>query len=838
MNLLERLFNVFQGTAVVHPKIGFHCGPGGNPTGIGDHLRRLDAAGVPFFIKSTDSMTGLFDAQLLMVNSSVPHTAVFRRSVPYEGAAPIENPDVPDYTLSPQEAAERHWAWHKAGLPPELNRQLIWIETVNELRKEPEWGDWLGNFATETALLMNAEGYKFAAFGFSSGTPEPESWETPGMLRYLRYCEQHPDLAAVALHEYSFKVEDIWFERGYHIGRFEALFAACDKHGIKRPNILITEWGWEYQDVPDVAKGVDDVRAVAEYYAQFAEILGAAIWYLGPGFGGIANQAQRLIGPVTDMTIATTFPAPVEPPPIEPPITDIGLPRIDYARTVFVAPQEADRAAWLAICEAAYANRRSVGFSYDDAGIGALSKKTAVLYGIPLERQAEFLAWYETYYPGTAVLFENTPPPAAGDPFAGLEFGQPLNSAWVTVLGGEFDARRDYSAFGGLVDDKHEGIDAAPTVGGVVRVLNVWPGVVTNIGLSAGYGRNLTIQHEYEGRVFYTRRAHLESISATVGQPVEKGAVLGVCGSTGNSSGRHDHLTMTSPDYGMAGYIVADVVDPTPYYPESNAPAEDVYTGPTVTFQAGVDQPASDWRWPQARVVFEKTGLYPKYHAGGNNHNWFEDYKSPLFNLVRILVAPDYAGDLLDETRNNIAQFFSRGARDFEVLNEPNLEGMGVRWNNGAEFGMAFRLYCKDLKEAFPGIRLWFPGMSPGFGAQYAFIDDAASMGAFDHVVGICEHVYTGIVDDGETAVNQMVNEVMEFRRRYALKRPMVVSEFSVNRPAAADYKAAVYHAFYDSLAAVAGVQAAYSYTSDWGDGAGEDGNQEGWLRWGIAEAW
>ena len=291
-------------------KIGFHTSVGGNPTGIGDHLRRLDAADIPFFIKASDSMTGLFDAQQIMGQSSTPHTAVFRRSVRYPGCQPIGNPDVPDYLLEPEAAAARHWQWHKAGLPPELDGDLVWIETINEVRKEVEWGDWLGHFAFHTAQMMMADGFKFAAFGFSSGTPEPESWETDGMLRYLELCQAHPDRAAIALHEYSFKVNDIWFLRGDHIGRFQKLYAACDKHKIKRPYVFITEWGWTHERVPEVNQALRDIEEVAAFYARYPELLGAAIWYLGSGFGGIARRAQKLIEPVTDFTINTTFDAP------------------------------------------------------------------------------------------------------------------------------------------------------------------------------------------------------------------------------------------------------------------------------------------------------------------------------------------------------------------------------------------------------------------------------------------------------------------------------------------------------------------------------------------------
>ena len=302
----------------VFNKIGFHTASGGNPTGIGDYLRRLDAADVPFVIKAADAMTGLFDAQELVRarNGAVPHVLAFRRSVPSAGTVPPSgNPDVPDYNKEPEQAAAEHWAWHKRHLPPELDPALVWIETVNELRKEVVWADWIGNFAFHTGQLMLADGYKFSAFGYSSGTPDEGAWETDGMLRYLELCQQHPARLSVALHEYSFKTSDIWFLRGDHIGRFEKLLAACDKHRIQRPSILISEWGWTHERVPPVEKAMQDITAVAEYYAQFPEILGAAIWYLGPGFAGIAGSARRLIQPVTDFSLAARFeiPEPVEP---------------------------------------------------------------------------------------------------------------------------------------------------------------------------------------------------------------------------------------------------------------------------------------------------------------------------------------------------------------------------------------------------------------------------------------------------------------------------------------------------------------------------------------------
>jgi lysozyme len=65
----------------------------------------------------------------------------------------------------------------------------------------------------------------------------------------------------------------------------------------------------------------------------------------------------------------------------------------------------------------AYLQKNTVGFSYDDAGVGALDEKTAVLWDIADTDKAEFSGWYQTHYPGTVVQFEDLapPPPPAVD---------------------------------------------------------------------------------------------------------------------------------------------------------------------------------------------------------------------------------------------------------------------------------------------------------------------------------------------------------------------------------------------------------------------------------------
>jgi len=99
-----------------------------------------------------------------------------------------------------------------------------------------------------------------------------------------------------------------------------------------------------------------------------------------------------------------------EPIPPDPPTPDCkGLPRIQYSRSSLVVPQDATLQQWRAVCDEAFAHRQSVGFSYDDAGVGDLESKAAILYGLNPVDHPNFDAWYERHYPGTVVEFRNYP---------------------------------------------------------------------------------------------------------------------------------------------------------------------------------------------------------------------------------------------------------------------------------------------------------------------------------------------------------------------------------------------------------------------------------------------
>lgn len=299
-----------RGLDLAFTKIGFHMGPGGNANGIGDYFRKLNDAGVPIFLKSADAAGPIYEVQQIMkaneaAGREVPHVLVFRLTDPkYE--APFYNRD-----LTPEQAAAVSWQVNRDGIPRELEKKYVWFETLNEPGRYGDNGqlqiERLGRFSLATAKLAVAEGYRYAALSWSTGVPEREDWEHPAMLEFLRYAGEHPDQVAVAIHEYSLVNEYIGNGYPYLVGRFQDMFDVCDKYGIPRPTVLITEWGWEYDDVPEPEAALEDIAWASWLYAAYPTVRGAAIWYLGPQFGGIANRAQRLIAPLGDYAVSHYF---------------------------------------------------------------------------------------------------------------------------------------------------------------------------------------------------------------------------------------------------------------------------------------------------------------------------------------------------------------------------------------------------------------------------------------------------------------------------------------------------------------------------------------------------
>ena len=100
----------------------------------------------------------------------------------------------------------------------------------------------------------------------------------------------------------------------------------------------------------------------------------------------------------------------------------------------------------------------------------------------------------------------------------------------------------------------HGAIDIANNQGTPIVAADA--GTVTFAGWSGGLGNAIQIDH---GDGFATTYAHLYSIGVQVGQKVEKGAQIGLMGTTGHSTGPHLHLIFT---------YKGGIINPLDYLPQ------------------------------------------------------------------------------------------------------------------------------------------------------------------------------------------------------------------------------------------------------------------------------
>ncbi|MFC4769088.1 LysM peptidoglycan-binding domain-containing M23 family metallopeptidase [Effusibacillus consociatus] len=97
----------------------------------------------------------------------------------------------------------------------------------------------------------------------------------------------------------------------------------------------------------------------------------------------------------------------------------------------------------------------------------------------------------------------------------------------------------------------HNALDIAAPTGNAIYASN--NGTVIYAGWDGGYGKTIRISH---GNGVVSTYAHLSSINVSVGQQVNKGAVIGGVGSTGNSTGPHLHYEVR---------VNGAIVNPAPY---------------------------------------------------------------------------------------------------------------------------------------------------------------------------------------------------------------------------------------------------------------------------------
>ena len=535
---------------------GFHSGaPGGNLTGITkDYWKLLGDAGKPATQKGADGYGPCYEVVELIRTTGVQHVVAFRLST--RGQKDGYDYDVPQYHLAPTDAARIHWQATLAKLPPEFrddpfHKEHVWLEVINEV--DHERSDWLGEFGVAIGELALSDGYKVALFGFSSGEPEPEDWDTPGMSAYLRMCAQYPDRIAVSLHEYSYH-DDIWHEYPYHVGRFQALFASCDRRGIPRPKVLITEWGWHYTQVPSPGVALAQIEEVANLYDIYKDVIMASIWYLGPGFAGIAEKTQQLIRPVG--VLGLRF---VSQP------GDTGVPQQPKTlkHTGHILPQDTVLAELQAVTKYLHPTRSLFTYSHDaiealmyhSTPEGVINAWDAERWDFDLEAQFSWLGVNFVRRHFSEVMDE---PPGE---FRYKSWPVYLVEPYVTQHWG---ARPDFYKKFGLPG--HDGVDIRAPEGSLLlspfddaRVYRVH---THGVDPYHNYGTHVRIINDKANEVFIF--AHMSETRVEVGQVLQAGEPVGLSGNTGNSSGAHLHAGRKRPGetytdvHGTWGYNLHD----------------------------------------------------------------------------------------------------------------------------------------------------------------------------------------------------------------------------------------------------------------------------------------
>jgi murein DD-endopeptidase MepM/ murein hydrolase activator NlpD len=119
------------------------------------------------------------------------------------------------------------------------------------------------------------------------------------------------------------------------------------------------------------------------------------------------------------------------------------------------------------------------------------------------------------------------------------------SSGYVSPTGGVKGS--GYGRAGALWSSGHHtGQDFPVGTGTSIRAIT--SGTVVKAGWGGAYGNEVVIRHA-DGK--YSQYAHLSSLKVSAGQQVGTGTVIGLSGSTGNSTGPHLHFEIrTTPNYG------------------------------------------------------------------------------------------------------------------------------------------------------------------------------------------------------------------------------------------------------------------------------------------------
>lgn len=320
------------------------------------------------------------------------------------------------------DVASQAAAWYKTArakwlLDPQIQ---VW-EVLNEQSPGTDVAGWnaQAEFYLRLMDLAEADGYTLGLWNCSTGTPPYPGTPDNNPAAYqaiARTCRRALSGGHIlCLHEYG--LPSMPSSTPHHTLRYRALLSYLRQEQANC-DILISECA--------PAAGYDYAGSAASYLNQLEwydaeltepELIGACIFTLGAGEWKDSDFSPML------PDLAEYIIAQQEPP--DPPAPPRGKPRIDYARTVRVAPEDdpalnesatyqleltGNEARAVAIFLQGWREgRKTTGGSYDDAGIGDLKIRNAELFDIAVAEESVFSDWYEKWYAGATVTFLKAP---------------------------------------------------------------------------------------------------------------------------------------------------------------------------------------------------------------------------------------------------------------------------------------------------------------------------------------------------------------------------------------------------------------------------------------------
>jgi hypothetical protein len=282
----------------------FHAGEPSNTNGIGKWLKLMADNKIPFSCKAVNGTASLVDGQNL-IKAGHDGFLVWRKMYNFSGMSD----DVPKYGADIETEADRYWNAVLRDFPADLDKNLVFVELINEPDKN--WASWLGYLGKAIGERAVRDGFRVLLFGWSGGEPEYEHWQTNGMREFLEYCAKHSNQVGLSLHEYSFTIENLTNGYPYLLGRFWMVKDACEIFNIdfSKVTIYISEFGYSYNSFPtDLNQITTDFIVAGQIYAEYPNIKGCAIWTLDKiGWNGIDKKVHKLMWENDTQTYSPLF---------------------------------------------------------------------------------------------------------------------------------------------------------------------------------------------------------------------------------------------------------------------------------------------------------------------------------------------------------------------------------------------------------------------------------------------------------------------------------------------------------------------------------------------------